>query len=169
MRDAGYSSNNGFRDQRTALLFLKQYLSGFGGDPANVTLMGESAGAVSVAYHLHSKKPLFKRAMLMSGTTLLMPPVPPPVADSLYAKLIDALELNALEPERRLESLREADIRDLRAKSMQAGVPSLPVLDGDLIPVAIDWKGVLDGSSQMSGRDWCEGIVIGDCAFDVGH
>lgn len=42
---AGIKSNNGLRDQRAALNWIRTYIEGFGGDPNNVTIAGESAGA----------------------------------------------------------------------------------------------------------------------------
>lgn len=45
LREAGYPGNNGLRDQRTAFQWITRYISGFGGDPDNVTAIGESAGA----------------------------------------------------------------------------------------------------------------------------
>ena len=45
LSNLGYKSNNGIRDQKTALEWIKKYIAGFGGDPDNVTVIGESAGA----------------------------------------------------------------------------------------------------------------------------
>ena len=58
LQAAGYKANNAFLDQRTAQLWLQKHIAGFGGDPENVTLAGESAGGISVCYHLFSREPL---------------------------------------------------------------------------------------------------------------
>ena len=44
--------NNGLRDQRKALEWVQQHISKFGGDPRHVVLIGTSAGAASVVFHL---------------------------------------------------------------------------------------------------------------------
>jgi carboxylesterase type B len=53
LRSAGYKPNNGLRDQRVALSWIKQYIKGFGGDPENVTVAGESAGGGEACYIRH--------------------------------------------------------------------------------------------------------------------
>lgn len=45
LRKAGYKANNGLRDQRVALEWVRRHIEDFGGDPDNVTAAGESAGA----------------------------------------------------------------------------------------------------------------------------
>nr|QLI62126.1 carboxylesterase 14 [Streltzoviella insularis] len=64
--------NAGMKDQVAALRWVKKNISNFGGDPNNITIFGESAGAASVTYHLVSPmtEGLFKRAIVQSGSNL---------------------------------------------------------------------------------------------------
>ncbi|XP_035205089.1 acetylcholinesterase-1-like, partial [Stegodyphus dumicola] len=64
--------NMGIYDQILALNWVRDNAESFGGDPDHIVLMGESAGAMSVAAHLVSPltKNLIKRAILQSGAGL---------------------------------------------------------------------------------------------------
>lgn len=61
--------NAGLWDQRMALEWVSRNIHNFGGDSHNVTLMGESAGAVSVGFHLLCSvcRGYFHKAILQSG------------------------------------------------------------------------------------------------------
>ncbi|XP_077284724.1 juvenile hormone esterase-like [Arctopsyche grandis] len=61
--------NAGMKDQVAALRWVRDNISNFGGDPGNVTIFGESAGATSVTYHMVSpmSKGLFHKAIAQSG------------------------------------------------------------------------------------------------------
>ncbi|MEE7548841.1 carboxylesterase family protein, partial [Xanthomonas sp. Kuri4-1] len=59
-------------DQQAALRWVQRNIGAFGGDPRNVTLFGESAGAWSTCYQLTAPGAagLFRRAILQSGSCL---------------------------------------------------------------------------------------------------
>lgn len=64
--------NAGLRDQLAALKWIRQNIVAFGGDPNNITLFGESAGASSVEFHMLSglSDGLFHKVIMQSGTVL---------------------------------------------------------------------------------------------------
>lgn len=75
--DSGFDVNNGIMDQLMALRFVKNNIAAFGGDPENITIFGQSAGAASVLTILTMKqaKGLFHKAILQS-----------PVADHFFSE-----------------------------------------------------------------------------------
>ena len=65
----GLTGNYGLYDQLMAIKWVKHNIEAFGGDPNNITIMGQSAGAMSVQQHCLSplSKDLFHKAVMISG------------------------------------------------------------------------------------------------------
>ena len=66
----GVDGNQALLDQHLALKWISENVDRFGGDSSRVTLMGQSAGAVFIGYHLMYKPswPLFRNVILLSGS-----------------------------------------------------------------------------------------------------
>lgn len=64
--------NQGLKDQLLALRWINDNIQSFGGDVNKITVMGESAGAMSIDLHLHTtQEKLFSSAILQSGVAFL--------------------------------------------------------------------------------------------------
>jgi para-nitrobenzyl esterase len=139
--DAPFDTNLGLRDILAALHWVRQNIAAFGGDPGNVTLFGESAGAGCVTTLLTSPaaEGLFHRAIAESSP-----------ATSVYSAERAAgvarrfLALAGV-PENEPQRLRELPVATLNQAAfdlvgaVSAETPGTlaiaPVVDGDIVPV----------------------------------
>ena len=63
----GQTANVGLLDEEAAVRWVVDNIEHFGGDPANITMMGQSAGGFNIAAML-TREPLFSRAILQSAS-----------------------------------------------------------------------------------------------------
>jgi para-nitrobenzyl esterase len=63
----GQTANVGLLDEEAAVRWVVDNIEHFGGDPANITMMGQSAGGFNIAAML-AREPLFNRAILQSAS-----------------------------------------------------------------------------------------------------
>ncbi len=137
--EKGRCGNYGLYDQTVALQWVKVNIEAFGGDSDNITLMGQSAGAMSVDIQLSNKlaKGLFNKAIMMSGAGLqrfIMKPVKPDDSKTFWDLVIknagvgSAKELKELDPKTLYYAWFDAQ------KQMKGTMKyTLPVADGEII------------------------------------
>ncbi|GLB02197.1 hypothetical protein AtubIFM57258_003539 [Aspergillus tubingensis] len=167
LRNAGYKANNGLRDQRVALEWVRRHIADFGGDIENITVAGMSAGAASVTFHLDSETPLFKRAILMSGSRFFVQALPYDAHEGNYQHAMSALGLQNATSDERIKALLETPGQDLLAK-LPPSVLTSPAVDGDMVPSAVTYAQVADQTSDIpKGKQWCRDLVIGDAQYDI--
>lgn len=147
-KEQGTSGNYGILDQILALKWVKENIEAFGGDPNQVTIGGESAGAFSVTALLLSPlaKGLFHQAVIESGSILSIPAFSPKNRGDLEATMKNGKELCEVfglkDTSEDLPKLREISGDALaalsRVKADQSTPPHRftfwPVFDGVVLP-----------------------------------
>ena len=142
----GVPTNIGIRDQIAALKWVKDNISSFGGDPENVTIFGESAGAISVGVLVTSPaaKGLFKKAIMQSGSGQAV--FSAEQADRIAKQYAKTLRIkntrNAymkFSPEELLEAQRKVTPKMVKLETNDSPDPSggvalfFPVIDGEIV------------------------------------
>ena len=125
------SGNNGMLDLVATLEWVRDNIAGFGGDPGNVTIFGESGGGakVSTLLAMPAARGLFHRAIIQSGPGLRV--TRPDRAAAAASKLLEAL---SIAPDR-ITELWDVPAEKLVEASAAAGrMGFAPVLDGTVIP-----------------------------------
>ncbi|SIO87884.1 carboxylesterase/lipase family protein [Nocardiopsis sp. JB363] len=161
------SGNFGLLDQIEALRFVRDNARVFGGNPRNVTIMGESAGAVNVWGLMVSPlaRGLYDKAIPMSGgLSTTTPEDARAYADGLASAAAEDAGLDGVEEGARLMEQMSDD--DLIRLALRHGLDATPavIADGTVIPDD-PYAALGDGSNRnvpvLAGNTLEEGKLFG--------
>ncbi|KAI4193596.1 MAG: hypothetical protein LQ346_003875 [Caloplaca aetnensis] len=151
-------------DQILAFEWIRTYITGFGGDPGNVTAIGQSAGAASLSLHSSRirRKPLYRKAITLSGSTTVLVTMTPEEhqREFLYQAARLGIEVRGRSMEAIAVEVIDAPIDAIRSLEY-CGAPCSP---SELIAES-DWA-TMKHARHTRANVWLESQILCSSTYD---
>lgn len=158
-------ANNALHDQIRAFAWIQQYIGGFGGDPDNVTAMGQSAGGESLSLHNLSGRtePMYKRSITLSGTLVTMPAKTPEQYQSTFLECAEKMEVEVKGRANKdiAGDMLTADVDKVRA----ANFVGAPCTSSEILPYEKPTMQFMR-SGPSTQVNWLESQIVSSCTYD---
>ena len=176
--EVGKTGNYGLYDQLCAMKWVRDNISAFGGDPDAITVMGQSAGAMSIQHHCFSplSKGLFRGAVMSSGGGVqsFLAPSSAEKKYDFWHGVMEIAGVTTLEEFRALDVAKLFEVWKIGQKQLKSPMSCFPCIDGELIvddECKLYKKGAQHDISYMAGstshdmmppfmysmsKKWCE-------------
>ena len=163
--ESGHAGNYGLMDQIAALRWVRANIAKFGGDPANVTIFGESAGAQDVSLLLAAPdaRGLFAKVIMESGTPGFGMP-PRPLSDALLLGDQAQTLLGATS----IAEMRTRPVSELLAVDLKLVDPSILTNDFRWLRTAIDGAVITKAPRDLLAEAPQRPVIIGSNRAEFG-
>ncbi|KAL9596009.1 MAG: hypothetical protein Q9219_006093 [cf. Caloplaca sp. 3 TL-2023] len=160
-------ANNGLHDQLRAFEWIAKYIAGFGGDPNNITAIGQSAGGESLAMHNISGQttPLYKRSILLSGSLVTMPTKTPLEHEENFRAQAKKLGLD-VEPSRPSFAIAKEMIHNVALDAIRnLEFIGAPCRSSEIFPYSRPTM-ELSRSAPETAVTWLESQIVSAAGYD---
>lgn len=154
------SSNNSLKDQLTAVHWVHDNIAAFGGDPQNITLLGQSAGSANISWllaggHLNG---LVRRVVLMSGIggNKVRHDYSIGGGDAVASRFLQLADIDCIEEFQRMSTRQLMQCHQKAFDRMHVFEKSMfsPRIDGDFLtdsPIGCASKGMIQDIDVLLG------------------
>ena len=158
-------ANNALHDQLRAFDWIHTNIAGFGGDPDNITALGQSAGGESLSLHnlSGSKEPLYKRSITLSGSLVTMPAKTPQMYQETFLNCAEKMCIAQQDRSSKdiAEDMIVADLDTIRA----ANFVGAPCTSSEILPYEKPTMQFMRSKPSTQVK-WLDSQIISSCTYD---
>ena len=155
--------NHPLKDSILAFQWIQHHIQGFGGDPNNITALGESAGSCTLSALLNNETRLFDNVINMSGELPMLAPAPLSEHDLIWNQILEALDLQDKTLDEAIQLIKTMDATEFFGKTVH--IPAVLNYDPQFFKAKTMTQYV--DRDVLPGKHWCKKVMKGYTTADV--